>query len=158
MITAAPCCFAWLLFPLAWSVQGSDLGCQPKGGHQNSFECSSLLSSPNQTPHRHTHTRAQSLGQTSSVCSSLKCEVCDFHAVFNSFSQVMAAVLIISTFLYKVFRSHFRIRVEQGHLTLTLTGNAGKVSIKSAAKPFGNSEGKCANWCANCIQNISNFI
>lgn len=107
--------------------------------------------------HTHTHTYTHSLGQTSSVCSSLKCEVCDFHAVFNSFSQVMAAVLIISRFLYKVFRSHW-IRVEQGHLTLTLTGNAGKVSIKSAAKTFGNSEGKCANWCANCIQNISNFI
>lgn len=59
----APCCFAWLLFPIAWSDQGSDLGCQPKGGYQHSFESSCLLPS-NQTSHT-------LLLSTSSVCATL---------------------------------------------------------------------------------------
>lgn len=45
----APCCFTWLLFPIAWRVQGSDLGCQK-------VDISICLSfpasfSPNQTSH-----------------------------------------------------------------------------------------------------------
>lgn len=54
----------------------------------------------------------------------------------------MAAVLIISRFLYEVFRSHFRIRAEQGHLTLTRTGNAGNSERKARRKDVREFRGK----------------
>lgn len=142
LIAAAPCCLAWLLFTLAWSVRGSGLGCQAKGGHQNSFELSCLPSSPNQTwctlTHTNTHAEAQSSFDHVLVFEG---EVCDFHADFNSFLQVWAMV-----FLFKVFRSYFRLRLEQGHLTLTPTDHAGKVNKKLAGL-LEIQKKKCENWC-----------